>query len=32
MLFVMSLGCLVCYYILGWAMNVIGNVSRNLSA
>lgn len=29
MLFVMSLGCLVCYYILGWAMTVIGSVSLN---
>lgn len=32
MLFVMSLGCLVCYYILGWAMNVIGNVSLPFSS
>ena len=28
MLFVLSLGCLACYYILGWAMNVIANVSH----
>lgn len=27
-LFVLSLGCLVCYYVLGWAMNVISNVSH----
>ncbi|KAH6665304.1 P-loop containing nucleoside triphosphate hydrolase protein [Plectosphaerella plurivora] len=26
MLFVISLGCLGCYYVLGWAMNVIANV------
>nr|WOF01067.1 leptomycin B resistance protein Pmd1 [Corynespora cassiicola] len=25
MLFVLSLGCLFCYYALGWAMNVIAN-------
>ena len=27
MLLVLSLGCLLCYYVLGWAMNVISNVS-----
>ena len=27
MLLVLSLGCLLCYYALGWAMNVIANVS-----
>lgn len=26
MLLVLSLGCLLCYYALGWAMNVIANV------
>jgi ATP-binding cassette, subfamily B (MDR/TAP), member 1 len=30
-LFVLALGCLVCYYILGWAMNVISNVSHHQS-
>ncbi|KAH8879727.1 ATP-binding cassette multidrug transport protein [Thozetella sp. PMI_491] len=25
MLFILSLGCLACYYILGWAMNIIAN-------
>jgi hypothetical protein len=27
MLLVLSLGCFVCYYALGWSMNVIANVS-----
>jgi hypothetical protein len=32
MLFVLSLGCLMCYFALGWAMNVIANVSFCLAS
>jgi hypothetical protein len=30
MFFVMAIGCLACYYLLGWTMNVIGQVRRVL--
>lgn len=32
MLLVLSLGCLLCYYALGWAMNVIANVGVRLGS
>ena len=32
MLLVLSLGCLLCYYALGWAMNVIANVGVPLES